>query len=78
MILGLIIIRMYNVWEFNVWLLVTLIGWIAFIKGAFYMLMPEVVIKSSLAMKNNLALMYVGGVVALVMGAVLGYHAYFV
>jgi hypothetical protein len=76
-VLGLIIINMYNVWEWNVWLLVTLIGWILLVKGVLYFILPGSVIKSMMNMKKNPALIYLGGIAALVMGAVLGYYSYF-
>ena len=69
LVLGLIIVRMYNVWEWNIWLIVTLVGWIALIKGAFYMLAPGSWIKATMKLKNQTWIMYLGGLVALVMGA---------
>lgn len=77
-ILGVIVINMYNVWEWNQWLIVTLIGWILLIKGALYFLLPGSVLKSLMEMKNNIGLLYFGGVVALAIGGVLGYYAYYV
>ena len=76
-ILGVIVIRMHNVWEWNVWLIVTLIGWVMLIKGAMYFLLPGTVLKKMMDMKNSVGLMYFAGLVAVVIGAVLGYHSYF-
>ncbi len=78
LLLGLIIVNLHNVWEWNVWLIVTLVGWGALIKGVFYMLMPGAAIKWVLKFKNNAALLYVGGVVGVILGGVLGYYAYLV
>jgi hypothetical protein len=75
---GLVVISLYNVWEWNVWLLVTLSGWGMFLKGLFYFLCPEKCIKNALKMGQNVNLLYFGGVVGLVVGLVLGYYTFLV
>ena len=35
-IFGLIIIQMHNIWEWSLWVVITLTGWCAFLKGVFY------------------------------------------
>ena len=75
---GLIIVNMNNVWEWNLWLVVTLTGWVMLVKGAFYFLAPPSVIASAFEMKKNTALMYLGTVIAIVIGAALTYQVYFV
>jgi len=77
MLFGLFIIKLHNVWEWNYLLLVTLSGWGMFLKGALYFLAPQSVLKAALGLGKNPALMYFGGLVILVMGAALGYYAYF-
>jgi hypothetical protein len=76
-IIGLIIIRMYNVWAWDVWVLVTITGWIMLVKGVLYFLLPGNVIKESLKIKSNKLILYLGGIVATVIGAVLSYYVYF-
>jgi hypothetical protein len=78
LVFGLIMVNLYNVWVLEVWLLVTLIGWIWLIKGAAYFLLPGEFVKWKLSMGKNTSLLYVGGVAALVMGAVLTYYSYFI
>lgn len=78
MFMGIIILQMYHSWEWNVWVLVTIIGWIAFIKGALYFLAPGPWITAILKMKNKTWIMYVGGVWAIAIGGVLGYFSYLV
>lgn len=77
-ILGLIVINMYNVWAWNVWLLVTITGWCLFVKGLFYFLMPGSVIKKVMEMKSNLGFLHVGGAAALLIGLALSYYTYLV
>jgi len=76
-VLGLIVIRMYNVWEWNVWLLITLMGWILLVKGVAYFLLPGSVLKKMMELKNHLAFLYLGGLVAVAIGVALSYYTYF-
>ena len=78
MIGGLVVIYFYNVWAWNVWLLVTISGWAMFLKGVFYFLAPGEVIKKFEKIAQNLNLLYFGGAVALLMGLVLGYYTFLV
>lgn len=77
-ILGLIVVNMHNVWEWDVSVLVTLVGWGMLLKGLFYMLLPGSVLQWSLRLGQTTGLLYVGGVVGVVVGGVLGYYAYLV
>jgi len=76
MVLGLIIIRMYNVWTWDIWLLVTLTGWIMFIKSAVYFLAPGFIIKWALSLKKLLPLISIGAVILVLWGLALTYYAY--
>ncbi|HCW32215.1 MAG: hypothetical protein UT55_C0048G0006 [Candidatus Peregrinibacteria bacterium GW2011_GWE2_39_6] len=77
MVLGLIIIRMYNVWEWNTWIIVTLAGWAAFLKGTVYMLAPGSWTKTLLNLKNNVSLLYLAGFISIVLGGFLCYSVYY-
>ena len=78
LVLGLISVGMFNVWEFNVWLLVTLTGWGMLLKGVAYFLLPGDMLTSMMKIaSNNAGLLYFGGLVATVIGAVLSYNVYF-
>ena len=76
-ILGLIVIQIYNVWEWNVWVLVTLTGWCMLAKSVLYFLLPGWFITGALDLAKNSTLIYVGGLVSTVVGAVLSYYVYF-
>ncbi len=77
LIIGLIIINMYNVWEWNLWIIVTLTGWGSFLKGVYYFLAPGSWIKCCLKLGKNSGLIYVSGVMVTVLGATLSYFTYF-
>jgi hypothetical protein len=76
MVLGLIIMRMYSDWTWNKYILVTLAGWGAFLKGVIYFLAPGSMIKSMLSMGNSKGFLYFGGLVAVIFGAVLTHAVY--
>ncbi len=73
---GAIIINMYNVWEWNVWLLVTLAGWTLLIKGAMYFLLPGATLKSMMKMGTSKSMLLMSGLIATAIGAALGYYSY--
>lgn len=77
LVMGLIVINMYNVWAWNVWVIVTLSGWFMLAKAVFYFLAPGSWIKAVLHYKNT-ELIVLDGVIAVVLGAVLSYYVYLV
>lgn len=76
-VLGLIVVQMYNVWEWNVWLLVTITGWAMLAKSVMYFLLPGKLLKDMMSMKKSEGMMYFGGVIAVAMGAALSYYSYY-
>lgn len=76
LILGLIVVNMYNVWTWNVWLIVTVSGWMMVLKGVFYFLAPEEWIKAVLQMKTSVNWLYFWSLAMIVAGAALGYYVY--
>ena len=77
-VFGLIIINMYNVWAWNVWLIVTLSGWGMAVKALAFFLLPGGVLKSWIKMGANTGLQYVAGLILTVIGGVLVYFGYMV
>lgn len=78
LVIGLIVIGMYNIWEWNVWLIVTLTGWGMLLKGVFYFLLPGSWLKNWLKMVDCRMCMYCAGFFATLVGAVLCYYVYYV
>jgi len=76
LMLGLAMIYMHNIWEWSVWVVITLFGWIAFLKGIFYFLAPGDWIKGLIKMASNPALFYIGGIVFAVVGGWMSYLIY--
>ncbi len=76
LVLGLIIVQMHNVWEANLWVVITIIGWLAIIKGLFYFLAPESCIKGFIKYFENSGWFYFSGLVCGILGAVMSYYVY--
>ncbi|OGC81848.1 MAG: hypothetical protein A2V81_03340 [Candidatus Abawacabacteria bacterium RBG_16_42_10] len=76
-LLGLLIVVTHNVWVWNWQVLITLIGWIALIKGVVLLWWPAQIVKMKKTMMNDNMLMF-AGLVALIIGAVLSYYGYMV
>ena len=78
LILGLMVIRSYNVWAWNLWVIITVTGWIMLVKGVFYFLAPGSWIKAVLKFKMNRSAGWIAfwGFVLIVVGAALTYSVY--
>lgn len=77
-VLGMVVVGMYNVWEWNVWLLVTLTGWWMLVESFVYFLLPGSTFKQFVALKKQTNMVVVCGLVCLAAGAVLTYYSYLV
>jgi hypothetical protein len=76
LVAGIMIVRMYSSWEWNIWLLVTLSGWIMIVKSVTYFLIPGAVIKWALSLKKITPLLALGSLVLILWGGILSYYAY--
>lgn len=45
LLIGLFIINMYNVWVWDIYFFVTLLGWALFLRGVFTFFMPQLMVK---------------------------------
>ena len=79
MILGLIVIVNHNIWESFAAGLVTFFGWSSFLKGAIFLIAPNLLFSISHRFYKNKAMMRVAMVFCLVIGAFLckSYFGYF-
>lgn len=80
LLLGLILVNMYNVWDKSIYVVITLTGWGALLKGAFYLLAPSSMIKSTLKWQNGLSegFLQFEGLILTIIGALLSYNVYLV
>ena len=75
LVMGSILVVFNNVWSSGMQLLVTIIGWLTLIKGAFILLFPNTAISLSKKWDKN-GLFAVSGLGALVLGLILLYAGF--
>jgi len=75
LVVGFLIVSNHNVWVQDWTVLVTIIGWLALLKGVLIFLAPKFLIKlsSSILKKTNLI-----GLFAIILGLVFGYFGFLV
>jgi len=78
LVLGLIMVNVYNVWAWDLYVVITLTGWVLIVKSVFYFLAPENWIKSAMECKciKSDAYFYFWGALMTVLGVLLSYNAY--
>jgi len=78
LLFGLLIVLFHNVWAANWTIVITILGWLGFIKGAWLIILPNTVAKLTEAYRKNAALLVVPLVIVLALGAGLTIFGYFV
>ena len=73
---GLAVVLAHNVWAADWRILITLLGWLAVIGGIFRILFPQEVTRLGTRMIGNPNTMLIGGVVMLILGAILCFYGY--
>ncbi|MBU0578030.1 hypothetical protein KJ742_04570 [Patescibacteria group bacterium] len=76
LIVGYLMVTYHNFWVKDWTVIITVLGWLALLKGFFLLVLPEQMVKLTLSLfpKKN---MNVWGGVVLVLGLVLGYFGFF-
>ena len=76
LLVGLVIIQMHNIWEMSIWVVITIFGWAAFLKGVFYFLAPGDWIKGAIKTFATVNWMYIAGLIYGILGAWMSYIVY--
>ncbi|MBN1258886.1 hypothetical protein JXA05_03980 [Candidatus Peregrinibacteria bacterium] len=76
LIFGLLIIQVHNIWAWNLWVVITLTGWIALFKGIFLFLTPGSWTKVMFKLVKKPAMIYIGGLLFAVLGGWMSYLVY--
>jgi hypothetical protein len=73
---GLAMVLAHNVWAADWRIVITILGWLALIGGAFRILFPQEVTRIGTRAIKNPNTMLIGGVVTLALGAILCFFGY--
>ncbi len=76
LLLGIIIVNIHNVWELSWALIITLIGWIALLKGAALLICPKKLIKATEVFHKNDAVLATHIIIIVVIGAFLTFFGF--
>ena len=78
LVFGLVVINMHNVWEWSPYVIITVTGWLVFLKGVIYFLVPGEKLKDMLRYFNTNCVCYLQtlGAIMAVLGAWLSYLVY--
>lgn len=76
LIIGLLMINAHNLWVPNWRLIITIVGWIAFLKGLIGFLFPKIFWKLAKNFINNNLIYYISYFVSLVAGISLVYFTF--
>ena len=76
MVVGLLLTLNHNIWEGNWTVLITVLGWLALIKGICLLLFPKWVRSIRISMKFSHKTLVVVGIIYLIITAILTYNGY--
>jgi uncharacterized membrane protein len=77
LIIGIVIILTHNLWVANWTVIVTIIGWLALIKGVWIIVFPNSVSRFMQIYQRNANLLIIHGIGALILGVVLTFFGFF-
>lgn len=78
LVLGYFFVTFHNTWTGGWVVVITVIGWLIFIKGIVILVLPNVQISIAKAFIGKKGVMVVVGLIALILGLIFGYLGYFV
>ncbi len=71
MLLGLVLIEIHNVWIFSWPLIITIIGWLLFLRGVFLLVIPNTVMSMAKILHQRKWWIYVAAGILFLIGAIL-------
>lgn len=77
LVAGLVIVTYHNIWVASWVVLVTVIGWLALIKGILLLVFPSAMLRFTQMLVSKPRFLPIEGIVALVIGLFLSYHGFF-
>ena len=77
LVIGVVIVLRHNIWVANWTVMITIIGWLALIKGIWLIAFPNTVSTFMQAYQKNENLVIVHSIAALILGAILTYFGFF-
>ncbi|MFC1655737.1 hypothetical protein ACFL3C_02610 [Patescibacteria group bacterium] len=76
LVVSTVIILVHNVWEWQWYVLITIVGWGGLVKAFLLLIFPKQTVKMFGGMVKSKMLLMFGGLVAVVIGVILGYFSF--
>ncbi|MBL7106681.1 MAG: hypothetical protein ISS77_03630 [Phycisphaerae bacterium] len=76
-VVGFLLITFHNIWTAEWGVIITVIGWLALIKGLFIFLLPKMLMKACSYLEKNTRLLIVESVLIIIFGGLLVYLGFF-
>ena len=76
LVLGLLIVAYHNVWEWRWPVIITVMGWLALLKGAVRIIAPKLVATRAAHYGRNTNIVMTSAIACIALGAVLSYFGY--
>ena len=77
-IAGYLLVSFHNVWAWELSVIITIFGWLALLKGIFFLIMPKVMLDKSKSMLENEKFLAVHRILMMIFGVGFLYIGYFV
>jgi uncharacterized protein YjeT (DUF2065 family) len=77
LVVGVVLVLYHNVWVKSWVVIITLFAWCSLLKGVLLLLVPQGMTKLCQSVLKNDGLYYFMGILALVLGVLLGYYGFF-
>ena len=76
LVVGFLVITYHNIWE-NSWVvLVTIIGWLALLKGLLLLIFPRTMINLCMPLVKKDSCLIAKGIIVLILGLIFGYFGF--
>ena len=76
-VVGYLLVTFHNVWAAEWGVIITVIGWLALIKGLFIFLLPKILMKVCSYLEKHTKLLIVESVLIIIFGGLLAYLGFF-
>lgn len=76
LILGILLLVGHQVWEWNWRVIITIVGWLTFVKGASIIFYPQFIDRISMSFVQNTNFAYIAAIVDLILGLILCYFGF--
>ncbi len=76
LVVSTVIVLVHNIWEWQWYVIITVVGWVGLVKAFLFLVLPKKTVKIVGGVVKSKVLFITGGLIAVVIGVVLGYFSF--